>query len=287
MKILFMSLLFIPLFGKCQIYDDLDNRINGLTTIVESRLGKEILQGTGFFYYEFSTDSVKPNSKLIKDIFLVTNRHIIFHKDSTGQEHVPDNITFYERSFTDSISWSPVTLSRAKFAPVTAVHTNPNIDVAVIEIFPFLSKHKMLDSTNVAKLNGVYEEMIPNKNLPRPQASDDVIIIGYPKGYYDHKNLFPIVKRGIIASKWGAHFNNNPYFLIDGKLFPASSGSLVLSKPTDFTTINGQAMRSPVKQYTFLGIYSGELFNEEPEDIGIVWYGNLIKEIIDHGVSYR
>ena len=52
-------------------------------------------------------------------------------------------------------------------------------------------------------------------------------------------NLFPIVKSGIIASRWKTGFKGKPYFLIDAKLFPGSSGSVVITKPADFVIRNG------------------------------------------------
>ena len=125
-------------------------------------------------------------------------------------------------------------------------------------------------------------------------------IIGYPRGYYDTFNQYPIVKSGNIASGWSLKFDNKPYFLIDAKLFPGSSGSLVVSKPTNIALINGRISHSLEKQHAFLGVYSGEPYKEdhpiESDDItiirrlgyniGIVWYGNLIEEIFSRMVYH-
>ena len=107
------------------------------------------------------------------------------------------------------------------------------------------------------------------KNNIEVEASSDVLIAGYPKGFYDHINLFPIVKSGIIASRWGAGFQGQPYFLIDAKLFPGSSGSVVISKPIDLVVKDGQVMLASEKQFAFLGVYSGEpKLQETPVVVG-------------------
>ena len=148
---------------------------------------------------------------------------------------------------------------------------------------------------------------VDEERFPRPKqisvaAADDVIVIGYPRSFYDRAQLFPIVKLGVIASKWGSHFNGQPYFLIDAKLFPGSSGSLVISKPQDVAVISGQLKYSKEKNFAFLGVYSGEPFQSDQRpielesmvitqklgfNVGIVWYGNLVEEIIQNGQAYR
>ena len=79
--------------------------------------------------------------------------------------------------------------------------------------------------------------------------------------------------------------------MIDAKLFHGSSGGLVISKPLDIAVINGNVMTSKDKQYTFLGIYSGEYTHPNPDGteesfgLGLVWYSYLVPEIINKGVS--
>ena len=133
------------------------------------------------------------------------------------------------------------------------------------------------------------------------QASDDVVIIGYPRGFYDKFNLYPIIKSGIIASRWGANFDGKPIFLIDAKLFPGSSGSIVISKPIDMIVRGGRPLYAPEKQFAFLGIYSGEpsLKGRKIEvdnlvitekigfNVGIVWYATLVEKIINNGVPFE
>ena len=117
------------------------------------------------------------------------------------------------------------------------------------------------------------------------QVADDIIIIGYPRGYYDTYNLFPIVKSGIIASRWGLHFENKPGFLIDAKLFPGSSGSIVLTKPVTSIVTDGPIAGSKEADFAFLGVFSGEplVDGESSLNLGFVWYGNLVVDIVNKG----
>lgn len=65
------------------------------------------------------------------------------------------------------------------------------------------------------------------------------------------------------------HFEGNPYFLIDAKLFPGSSGSLVISKPTDTVMKDGDMLYSEEKQFSLLGVFSGVYqFVEPPVQVG-------------------
>ena len=148
--------------------------------------------------------------------------------------------------------------------------------------------------------------MIPttltNNNLPQNQpitidVTSDIIIASYPRGFYDDVNKFPIVKSGIVASGWGLRFRGDPLFEIDAQLFPGSSGGLVISKPQNVAMINGKPHYSGIKQFVFLGVYSGEYQWEEKinkEDgsveevkgsygLGNVWYSYLVPEIITNG----
>jgi hypothetical protein len=113
----------------------------------------------------------------------------------------------------------------------------------------------------------------------------------------DVENCFPIVKSGIIASSLFHNFNGKPCFLIDAKLFPGSSGSLVISKPTNYLMKEGHLIYSEVKKYVFLGIYSsnpylknvdrdGNVGDDLEFNVGRVCYGSLIQKTVDIGVTF-
>ena len=105
----------------------------------------------------------------------------------------------------------------------------------------------------------LHSDNFAGKNNIEVEASSDVLVAGYPKGFYDQVNLFPIVKSGImVASTVGSWFPRSTlYFLIDAKLFPGSSGSVVISKPIDLMVKNGKLMSASEKQFALRWGYIG------------------------------
>jgi len=195
------------------------------------------------------------------------------------------------------LNWEPFVLKTDELKNRVKVHTDKSVDIAIIELHDKLLDLVKDKNSSYAQWYGVNPEMFAGENNIEVEASDDVIVIGYPRGYYDNVNLYPIIKSGIIASRWGVGFGGNPCFLIDARLFPGSSGSIVLSKPTDTVIKEGRILVSKEKQFAFLGIYSGEPFKKEKPvnledmviiqksrfDVGIVWYAHLIEDIINDG----
>ncbi len=177
-------------------------------------------------------------------------------------------------------------------------HPDKSVDVAVVNINEAVT-NRIKSSDQYAAPYLLHSDNFAGKNNIEVEASNDVLVAGFPKGFYDRVNLFPIIKSGIIASRWGVGFQGQPYFLIDAKLFPGSSGSVVISKPIDMVVKDENVMLSAEKQFAFLGIYSGEPTYEEAPvmigdltitqrsgfDLGIVWYAELVEEIIDQGIS--
>ena len=144
---------------------------------------------------------------------------------------------------------------------------------------------------NMISTGKVTDRDLPSASPLTIEATSDVVICSYPHGFYDSVNKYPIVKSGIIASSWGKPFNGTRTFLVDANLFLGSSGGLVLSKPTDIARINGKVMHSDFKHYVFLGVYSGQYnyvetnpdgtTKVESYGLGIVWYSDLVHEIVN------
>ena len=217
-----------------------------------------------------------------------------------GAELAPSAVTLHLRKLTESglLVWDPIVLPPEDFENLARFHPNRSVDVAALNILDIVTERVRSSDKYVAP-HGLSVEDFPGDNSADIEVASDVIVVGYPRGFYDKINLFPIVKSGIVASRWGVGFEGNPYFLIDSKLFPGSSGSVVLSKPNDLMIKNGQVMYAKEKHFTLLGIYSGEpQFEEAPVEIGdlivtqkidfnlgVVWYGELIEEVISQGVS--
>ena len=278
---------------------NVDDTFHGISTLLLTGFQGRQIQGTGFFYDELAPED--PNKKgfywrEVEATWIVTNRHVLLPKVE-GNEIIPDTITFHVRKVVgQGIVWEPVILDVTQIKKRLKLHTDSEVDVAILRVDDLL-RERMKPGNIYMTSSSVSEEDLPeNKNISA-EVADDVVIIGYPKGFYDEKNIFPIVKSGIIATRWGMNFNDMPVFLIDAKLFPGSSGSIVVTKPISSIVAEGPMKDKRETQFAFLGIYSGEPFRQqEPIDldditiirkdsfnVGTVWYGKLVVDIVKKG----
>lgn len=283
---------------------NINDTLNCISTIIltESSLGS--YQGTGFYYSRLAPgEGTEPQWRAIEDMWLVTNRHVLIPKDN-GTEVSPEIVTFCLRKFDQNgkLVWDPISLTKDEVGTLAKFHSVSSVDVAVLDISGVVKDRLMQASETGDKYVTPYflsSDNFAGKNHIEVEASSDVLVAGYPKGFYDNINLFPIVKSGIIASRWGSGFMGDPCFLIDARLFPGSSGSVVLSKPIDFVIVDGQLMLANEKQFAFLGVFSGEPTKDEDPvvvgdlvitersrfDLGVVWYAELVEDILNDGVT--
>lgn len=291
---------------------EIDDRLQRISTLVSTLTRTDdgqvfSGQATAFFYQELGPSDPNahgPQWRSIKNIWLITNRHVVLPKIKE-KEYLPIQLVFNLRKNVGShLEWEGITLDRDELIRRARFHRDAGVDVCAISILDLVQAKALEPGNSLQPWESVTEEDLPGVagNKFTIQVASDAIVLGYPKGYYDDVNLFPIVKSGIVASRWGAQFSGRPYFLIDARLFPGSSGSLVISKPTDVIVSEGQLLRSQTgKQFAFLGVYSGEPYRGAesvdvlPEltittksmfNLGIVWYGSLIGEIIRSGAPY-
>jgi hypothetical protein len=276
-----------------------NDALQNISTIIQTEATSISAQGTGFFYSRLEpTEQEGPQWRKIEDMWVVTNRHVLLPW-AYEREIPPTKVTFNLRKLDESkgLAWDPVAIEAEAIDSLVKFHADPSVDVAVINIAEILTSRITKDQRYLPP-RFLSSDNFPGKNRIEVEAASDILVVGYPRGFYDRVNLFPIVKSGIIASRWGVPFEGKPYFLIDAKLFPGSSGSVVISKPTDFVLENGRLLTNTEKQFAFLGVYSGgPILKEQPVtisdltvthtsgfDLGIVWYADLVEQIIDHGI---
>lgn len=288
----------ITLDGLGQTYkqSDFDETIHGLTTIVSISTTldsqKVSSQGTGFFYHKYNEqaskyldeniNSINPN---LESIWLITNKHVLFPRDSLKKFNraYPAKIEFYLRKkITGSPypKWDTIRLKQSDIQKLIRLHTDTSIDVAAINISAYV-RPKLEKGDSAYHYAAVSKVNFPSPDIPMElngfgvRVGYEILTIGYPYGFYDDVNLFPSIKSGVIASKWKAKYKGHHFFLIDSKLFPGASGSIVV---TGISSINN------LQYFQFLGIYSGGYRigqNNDPFNIGTVWYYYLIEEIIN------
>lgn len=295
-------------------------KINLITTPIITKFKSSIFSATGFFYSEETPSEEFEGADDVNQVWLITNRHVVLC-ETDSEEMFVDSLTFKLRWIKEgTMIFEEIKLLKDDLITRTKFHTDKEIDVVAIRVLDLFLPDESSEKTHEEVLKekqkrgldeilkdirvdeyphwvSITNEMLPDRTGVKIQVADDVIVIGYPKGFYDYSNTFPIVKGGIIASKWGSNFNEKPHFIIDAKLFPGSSGSLVITKPDYIRKKVGDTAK---KDFVFLGIFSGEFTTQsviETNELtikgdsglnaGIVWYGNLIEQIIEHGVSFQ
>ncbi len=297
---------------------DLDSKLHNMTTLITTTTPQGVAQGSGFFYSvegqpdpnhpPGSPDSEGNRYRWIPiEVWVITNRHVVMlREESTGAETRPSSITVHARRLSPSgqLRWAPITIPGDNIGERVRLHPNKLVDVAAINISELFGQERELHKDQFTYLSPflLNRGLLPvnNKEI-RVEASSDVLVVGYPRGFYDDVNLFPIIKSGIVASRWGVGFKGMPCFLIDAKLFPGSSGSVVISKPVDMVLKDGQLLhlKDDEKAFSLLGVYSGtphtwsetvmagdlEFGTVQEHDLGVVWHADVIEEIIGAGVA--
>lgn len=260
----------------------LSDQIYQSTTIVQVKYKSSTKKdssvfGTAFFYSQQPDSTTKLSHE---KIWLVSNRHVLFPEES-----YPDTVWFHARKKTNNtIVWVPIAISKKHIKDNCRYFSEKSIDIAVIDI-----SNINIDSEDLLPFFTVHEGNFASskRNALKPQVGESVIVIGYPLGFYDEYNKYPIVKSGIIASGYGLFYRGSPSFIIDCQLFPGSSGSLVALQPKEIYMVKGEPMLMTDQSLVFLGILSGEPYRKDPNtgktltvNISQIWYSELIKDLV-------
>lgn len=165
------------------------------------------------------------------------------------------------------------------------------LDLISAEISKLAPTGPQRDGTSTIPIEPYYavtEDNFASKSKIKVDAGDDIVVIGYPRQFFDRYNKLPILKSGLLISPIGVRYDNMDAFLIDFKEYEGLSGSVVISKPTDFVIDNGQIFfRKGAKDFVFLGVYAGQRYRrsratseEQTADLGIGWYYYTLDDAI-------
>lgn len=105
----------------------------------------------------------------------------------------------------------------------------------------------------------------------------NVVVVGYPLGFYDKKNNLPVYRKASIASAYGINFGGLPYFLVDANLHEGTSGSPVVNS---HHTLFKEGDKK--EGYKLFGIHSAEhVVDEDPLGLNVVWYADVLVDIAE------
>ncbi|HCI65130.1 MAG TPA: serine protease [Lachnospiraceae bacterium] len=164
--------------------------------------------GTGFIYSIIETDNTSIP-------FLITNYHVLEGAEMGFMElHLAENDKPTDKSINIQFDRTIV---------------NNKLGELDLVALPMAATFNELFSKNIYPFyRTVSADMIPREEeMNELAAIEDITFIGYPNGLYDEINKMSIVRQGITATPIWNNFKGKEAFLIDGGVFPGSSGSPV------------------------------------------------------------
>jgi hypothetical protein len=221
-----------------------------------------VYTATGFFYHS-------TNSNLL---FLITNRHVV------REPYFPNAIKLTLHTNAADMTQNteyPIHLYKG-VKPVWRTPTPPEANVVAIPIDPndfgtHSIRYKSLNAVNLL-----------DKRF-RLDIGDDVMVIGYPLGIYDHVHNTPIVRGGTISSPHPIPWKGEPCFLVDSNLHEGTSGSPVTTKfKTKWRRVDIDKTDDSEPALYFLGIVSSTfLYPEELRraELNKVYFADIIEEM--------
>lgn len=143
-----------------------------------------------------------------------------------------------------------------------------------------IQQEKLTQAGNVV-IKAFSQINLPPKDLILA-LGDDLLILGYPLGFYDDLLNLPIVRSASIASVYPTPFRGNPYFLVDSRVFQGNSGSPVILKPTNYLVRKTGTSLLAGKVIFLVGVLSHTWpIYEGNEHLGLnaVWFSYLVEKL--------
>ena len=250
----------------------IDNLVTRVVPITSFKKGEPISLATGFFY--------RHEDKL----YLITNRHNVVNEE---KEYFPDELKLRLHVNKNDISQNelfPLPLYGREGKPVWFEHPTSGNEIDVIAL---LLDMKLIESSYFISTFNKTDQIPEQVEIP---IGEDVLVLGYPLGYYDTLHNLPLVRDAILASVYPVPFKGKPYVLIDSRLHRGTSGSPVITKLKQMHHHKTGITMMATKPVSFLvGVQSANLDvssrdpeKDEPLGLSIVWLASLITEILNN-----
>lgn len=253
-------------------------QIFAAATIIFQLLGSKPCGSASGFFFQHNNE-----------LFLITNKHVVEGSNDLCSRIDTLKLVLH-RSDSDlkqNIEYK-IPLYKGK-NKIWIEHKNANVDVVAI---PLSLRHFL---KNFYFKSFSKDNFLPSHYVLYP--GEDLIVMGYPYGYYDRINNLPVFRTASIASILGIDFEGEPLFLTDGKLHPGISGSPIIAAPRQsWHTNNNSTGVGNDSNFYLIGVHSAvqniELrFKDKltnritkkilPLELGVSWYAKTIIEILE------
>lgn len=219
-------------------------------------------------------------------VCLVTNRHVFVGKQQA-------TLRF---NMTQGGSKTYVLDLKDDKGNLWMVHSNNQVDVAVVPIDFNSLKHEGIDCIFIPEGNIAYQARIKEEGIVQ---GDFIFVLGFPLGISGHQQNYTVVRGGVIARLDEEIIKREGHFLIDSSVFPGNSGGPVFSKP-EVISIQGT---SAVNRSYLIGVVSGFLPYKdtcvsrqtgeerivfvENSGLGTVVPMDYVKEVVDSFLNFQ
>ena len=219
-----------------------------------------LTKATGFFF--------KRRGKL----YLITNRHVLLDEAS---KHQPDRIEIYfhidQENMSNTAGTSILLYEHGKPLWREGRDTSGKVDVVALEL-----DLKQLPANAIYHPFTEQHLIVPQKEGPQIEVGTDLLVVGFPLGFYDTLHKMPVVRRATVASSFGLRFQGMGYFLTDARTHRGISGAPIVMRQS----ANAAVDELP---WALLGVHSSS-FDMASRDAGIddklglnsAWYADIL-----------
>ena len=243
------------------------------TVHIRTQTASGVSTGTGFIYNAARGDNGTP--------VLVTNKHMI-------EGATQGVIRLIGRAGDGPDLGRPIEVTFEQFATLWTGHPSPEVDVAAMFLGPTINQ--VAKAGTPAFYRMAAPQMCPgSEDLDLLDAVETVTFVGYPNGLYDHLNHTPIVRQGTTATPVQLDWNGTPCFLIDGSVFPGSSGSPVFLLQQGIVRTGTSVSIGGAPRLFLLGIVAEVMVQKDTGQIVVAAQGPQVQfnQMIDLGIVYK
>ena len=230
---------------------------------------KEIGTATGFFFTRE------------RRLFLVTNRHVaLSEKRDFRPTHFRLHLHEDARDLRKS-TWVTLPIYRKDGSPRWLEDPSGDSDILCLEVEE-IRKRAAQKTLFISALSEA--DFVPG--ALGFELGQELLVIGYPRGYHDEFHNLPIIRYATLASPYPVPFQGKPLVLIDASLHPGTSGSPVILKPSSLPVRKRGDDPLSRRRVYLVGVHSSSVRatlkdgGKDPLGLHFAWFANLIPNII-------